>query len=103
MKEETLTKGEALEAAQEYVGRVLSAPGLELVVLDERTLETDFGWVFFYDTREFAETGDDLARAVGNSPVIVDARTGRIEITGTAKPIDQYVELYRRHGTAHPK
>ena len=59
--------------------------------------------MFFYDTREFVETNDEVARAVGNAPVIVDAKSGRLESTGSAHPVEVYIELYRKHGIAHPK
>ncbi len=60
----------------------------ELVVLDELTREEPFGWVFFYSTRAFRESGSVLDLLVGNAPLIVDAGTGELHVTGTADPIE---------------
>ena len=71
--------------------------------MEDQTLETEFGWVFFYNTREYVEDGDEMAIAVGNAPIIVDKTSGKLEVTGTAYPIEYYIEMYRRHGTSHPE
>ena len=34
--------------------------------------EYDFGWVYFYNSKEFVETGNFDSSLVGNAPVIVD-------------------------------
>ena len=73
----------------------------ELVVLDEHTREESFGWVFFYSTQAYQETGAIEHSLVGNAPIIVDKRTGELHVTGTADPLEVYVENYRRHGTPH--
>jgi hypothetical protein len=59
--------------------------------------EYEFGWVFFYNSKAFLETGDVLRHfLVGNAPFIVHRNDGRVYITGTAQSIDHYVEEYRR-------
>jgi hypothetical protein len=43
------------------------------------------------------ETGDVLRYfPVGNAPFIVDKHDGRLYVTGTAYPIEHYIEKYRR-------
>ncbi len=71
----------------------------DLMLLDGETIEGSFGWVFFYDTRRFVETGNALVRAVGNSPLIVDREDGSVHVTGTGHPIDFYVDAYERTRT----
>jgi len=56
--------------------------------------------VFFYTTRSFLETGDDLARPIGNAPFIVDTQDGSIITTTTAEPIEQFLERYARERRA---
>jgi hypothetical protein len=41
-----------------------------LVVLDELTIERPYGWVFFVNTRRYAETKDRRFGVLGNGPVI---------------------------------
>jgi len=85
----------AHEIATEYVQRLARTSGLPLALTESATLERDFGWVFFYrSTRE-----DELL--AGNAPFIVDRRDGSVHVTGTARPVDEYLDAYaRQHGTA---
>jgi hypothetical protein len=66
---------------------------MELLIVDERTIERPWGWVFFYTTRGRRD-GDMRYALGGNAPYIVNRFTGEIRVTGTARPIDDYVEQY---------
>jgi hypothetical protein len=57
--------------------------------------EYDFGWLFYYDSAAFVETGEISHALVGNAPYLVERDTGRILVTGTAYPMDHYLRLYR--------
>ena len=71
------------------------------VVVDNATVEKPWGWVFFYQSRHFLETGDNSSRLAGNAPIIVNARTGVAIVTGTAYPVELYIAEYEReHGLA---
>jgi hypothetical protein len=98
MKEE-----EALIVAKRYVKENVSDEKTEFLVVEEETIPTEFGWIFFYNTREYVEDGDVMAIAVGNAPLLVDKVTGKLHVTGTAKPIDYYIDAYRKCGTCHPE
>lgn len=69
-----------------------------LVLLDGRTLEREFGWVFFYQSEQYVRTGAESMRLYGNAPIIVDRRTGRATVTGTAFPIEDYLVAYEALG-----
>ncbi|MBI2395223.1 MAG: hypothetical protein HYV09_36980 [Deltaproteobacteria bacterium] len=63
-------------------------PG-EWVLDDEATIERPWGWVFFY----VARSGEPL---FGNAPVFVD-REGRVlEESGTAMPVEYYIDRLER-------
>jgi len=66
------------------------------VVVDDATIEEPWGWVFFYQSRRFLETGDNSSRLAGNAPIIVNARTGVATVTGTAYPVEHYIAEYER-------
>jgi hypothetical protein len=89
-REEARSLGEAMIARYDLD----EADGAEIV--DEATIETSWGWVFFYQSRRFLETGDPSWCLVGNAPVIVDAETGAVTITGTAFPVEAYIAEYER-------
>jgi hypothetical protein len=90
---------EARNLAEQYLTRLSLSPPLELAIADEFTRETDFGWIFFYDSKRHLETGDFGDAIAGNGPLIVDRRDGSVTSTATAFPIEVSIERYRK---AHP-
>ena len=66
----------------------------KLVVV--RVDEYDFGWVYFYDGSVHVQSGKPSDALVGNAPLIVDRADGKLYVTGTAHPIDHYLQEYRR-------
>ena len=66
----------------------------KLVVV--RVDEHDFGWLYFYDGSAHAQTGSPRDALFGNAPLIVDRVDGNLYVTGTAHPIEHYLQEYRR-------
>jgi hypothetical protein len=73
----------------------------ELVILDDLTIEKPWGWVFFYNSRRFAESRDFMDSLLGNAPYIVNRHTGELFVTGTAYEIEYYIERYEKTGDPH--
>lgn len=71
------------------------------MILDELTIDRAWGWVFFYTSRTWHETGDFRYAVAGNAPILVERETGLLRITGTARPIGEYIETYERTGDPH--
>jgi hypothetical protein len=69
-------------------------PDVELAIMDDATLERDFGWVFFWSSREFVETGDIQYGLLGNAPLIVDKEDGTLHVTGTGRPTEEYIREF---------
>jgi hypothetical protein len=63
-------------------------------LMREYTLSKPYGWVFFYQSRQYVQTRDDAHRLCGNAPIIIDRYDGEIRITGTAHPIEHYLMMY---------
>ena len=64
------------------------------VILEENTIEKEFGWVFFYQSRKFLETGDYRFYLLGNSPLIINRNNGEVHVTGTARSAEYYINEY---------
>src|SRR5579864_240486 len=79
----------------EHPGSGIDGP-IELCLVEQETLETDFGWVFFYDSKRFLETREFQHAVAGNAPVIVDRTVGSLHMTGTARSIERYIEDFRQ-------
>ena len=67
---------------------------IECVVLEDKTIEKDWGWVFFYQSKGYQESGDFRDMIAGNAPYIVNRQTGAITVTGTAHDIEHYMSEY---------
>jgi hypothetical protein len=89
-----LTKTEARQQALSYLRSQEAAAGFELVLLDDYTLERAFGWVFFYDSKCHVETGDFRNAVAGNAPIVVTKTDGQVHVTGTAFPIEHYLQKF---------
>ena len=68
----------------------------ELVILIESIIERDWGWVFFYNSSRFMETGNISDALADNAPYIVNRSTGEIQAAGTAHPIEYYINKYEQ-------
>lgn len=67
---------------------------VECVVLEDETIEKSWGWVFFYQSKAYVESGDELDMLAGNAPIIVNKYTGTLMHAGTAHDIAYYVQEY---------
>jgi hypothetical protein len=66
--------------------------GDELVILDEDVIEISIGWVFCYNSKRFLESRELVYALAGNAPILFDNRDDTLHVTGTAKPLDDYIE-----------
>ena len=58
-------------------------------------VETDFCWVFFYNSEEYLRSGDGIHLLAGNAPIIVLKADGSIRPSGTAASIEVYLGKLR--------
>jgi hypothetical protein len=86
---------EARSLAERYLSELQTSPPAELVIFDEQTIETDFGWVFFWNSKKYRETGEFRDTLAGNRPLIVDRRDGSVHNTPIAYSVEQNLENYR--------
>jgi hypothetical protein len=91
-----MTKSDARKLALSYVKDQEQGSGLELVLLDDFTLEQNFGWVFFYDSKRHNETASIRDAVAGNAPIVVTRVDGRVHVTGTALPLEHYLEKFNK-------
>lgn len=60
----------------------------------EFTMDLPYGWVFFYQGKEYLKHGRFEDQLLGNAPIIVNRFYGDIKVTGTAKPVEEYLKEY---------
>jgi immunity protein 35 of polymorphic toxin system len=66
----------------------------EARIVREATSAKPYGWIFFYQSKEFLDHGTPSAQLAGNAPIIVDRNTFELRVTGTAKPLEHYLKEY---------
>jgi hypothetical protein len=88
------------EKAKEKIESIINEPDPywqdkpKLEVVDEQTIEKEWGWVFFYNTSEYLKSGKLNEGLLGNAPYIINRETGEITETGTAYDIEHYIKEY---------
>ena len=73
----------------------------EWTIVPTSTVAKPWGWVVFYTSRRYLETGETRYAVAGNAPFIVERETGCLLPTGTAKPLHEYIAAYERTGRPH--
>ena len=89
-----LTRDQAKQLVRAQLDSYAAEAGCEMEIIDSATLERPFGWVFFYQSKEFLLTGGSHTQLAGNAPLIVNQHTGRVVVTGTAEPVEEYIARY---------
>jgi hypothetical protein len=91
----------AKRLALERIAQSRDIAGAHPVILDEATIERDWGWVFFYDSSGHLGSGELSDALAGNAPIIVNKHDGSLHVTGTHKPTIEFIEAYERTGDPH--
>ncbi len=89
---EPITKDRALEIARRTIATL--KPGTELVILEDKTVEKDFGWVFFYTTKKYLQSHNPSDLLPGNSPLVVERADGSTHFLSTSLPPNRAIEEY---------
>ena len=82
------------EEVRELAWNEIENDSNDCVILDEHTIEAEFGWMFFYTSKEFFETGDIRHSLYGNAPIIVNKFDRTVHETGTGNRPEYYVQKY---------
>lgn len=91
---QAITKDHALEIARRSIAA--SAGEHDFVIIENKTVERPFGWVFFYATRQFLKTGDRNYLVPGSAPLVVHRADGSTEYIGTSVPPARAIEIYEK-------
>lgn len=91
-----LTLPEATIMITKYLKNLETTPPIDLKLLEESTKEFELGWVFFYQSKEFVETGEIFSSLAGNGAIIVNKYDSSIHQTGSAHPVEHYINEYLR-------
>ena len=60
-------------------------------IVREATMAKPYGWIFFYQSKEFLDGSGSAGPLAGNAPIVVNRSTLELRVTGTARPLDYYL------------
>jgi hypothetical protein len=96
-----LTKREAEERAAAVL-RIARDPGSDSAIVAAKTTRAPFGWICFYESRKFLETGESRYALAGNGPIVVNGRDGTaVMLSPLVSLADQVREYEREWGRVH--
>jgi RHS repeat-associated protein len=76
-----IDRDEAIRRARAAMDEKSAAAGQSFVLLEDETREESFGWVFFFQSEAFVNSGEFRDRLVGNAPFVIrryyDPQTGQ--------------------------
>jgi hypothetical protein len=81
----TISFDQAKALAEKTVATLGAASGDEFDIIHNKTIHASEGWIFFYNSKEFIETGDRSSALAGNGPIFVD-RNGDARLLPSAVP-----------------
>ena len=91
-----LTKDEARRVARTTLDIIQEMPGnadLNLMLIEPLVLEAEMAWLFPFNTREYVETGNVSAMAIGVGPIVVNRATG-VPFVAPPMPIELLLAQY---------
>ena len=86
-----MTLQDAEKIMREYIDSKFVYLG-RLVILRERTMEKEYGWIFHFTTQDYLE-GKTKYVPLGNGPVLIE-KSGKIVQFPTAIPLEKALEKY---------
>jgi hypothetical protein len=94
-----ISENEAYAMVKRYIEEQCgSVPG-GVAIMEDRTIRKSYGWIFFYNSRRYLETGSPLEALAGNGPIVVERADGSLHQLGSAQQPDASIaEFERAHG-----
>lgn len=89
-----ITQEKAEAIAMSHLAQMGQSGGVELKITNVR--EESFGWVFFYQSRDYLEKGSLSSMLAGNAPFAVLRESGVVKTFGTVHPSDFYIEQLKK-------
>ena len=93
-----ISEQEAENLVKYHFSKLEIPDGDEWEVVTDETIRKDWGWVYFYTSKKWRETGDLQYAIAGNAPLLVERETGNIFATGTALSVEHYIQNYESTG-----
>ncbi len=94
MEKGELTYQEALDLVSQGLQKYSAQSGCPMALNEGETIVKPYGWVFFYNSKQFLESGEFRHALAGNGPVIVNKYTGEIVFCGSVGGVEGNIQAY---------
>jgi hypothetical protein len=88
-----VTEQEAENVARRYIESHADPSCGDIQVLQAETIGKEYGWIFFYQSKKYLDTGAIEDLLAGNGPVLVE-RSGRVVQLPTAISLEESLKRY---------
>jgi hypothetical protein len=89
-----IDKNSARKLVQAYINSSYQVEGDSIIILNEETLDKDYGWIFFYTSRRYLKTKLISHMLAGNGPILVEKESGALIQLSTAVPLEESIRDY---------
>lgn len=89
-----MTRQEAQQLAQRYLESLGDSE--PIAFYDELSQRKPYGWILFYNSKQFIETGNILCALGGNGPLVVLETTREVVPLSTALTVEEGIEELER-------
>jgi hypothetical protein len=89
----SVTRRQALEIARRELAR---DPANGFVIDEAKTLQKEFGWVFFYSPRAYLKSHDPKDLVPGSGPLVVERAGGATTYLSSSVPPEQALEEFEK-------
>ena len=81
---------------EQAIQSVLDALDEDMDILTESTIEKDYGWLIFADSKEFIRTGDFSTSKVGSGGTLVERNSGNHISFGSVYSPEENLKIYEK-------
>jgi hypothetical protein len=89
-----ITSERAAEIAREAISGLKE--GTTFVLIEEGTIEKDWGWVFSFNTEAYRKSGSPMDIVPGTGPLVVEKADGSYSFLSTSIPPQVAITEYER-------
>ena len=69
----------------------------DMDIMEDQTIEKEYGWVIFSQSKKYIETGNSRYGYIGSGGELVEKSTGRIHEFGSAFTLKENLKIYELH------
>jgi Immunity protein 35 len=84
----------AKKIAMEHISTHIHIAGDEIVIMDDKTIEKKWGWIFFYQGKRWIDTNDRRYKILGLYPLVIEKNDGSLHYLNVGTSIEECIREY---------